>query len=89
MFKLTMKDVMAKPFDMNPVTKLWLTIINNSLLCQRLSEYMKCTKIAIVFVHLVQWKMNVLFPLMKDKLCNQLGPRLNMIVRMFAQEFFT
>jgi len=25
---------------------------------------------------------------MKDKLCNRLGPRLNMIVCMFAQEFF-
>jgi hypothetical protein len=32
---------MAKPFDMIPITKLWVTITNNSLLCQRLSEYMK------------------------------------------------
>jgi hypothetical protein len=26
---------------------------------------------------------------MKDKLCNQLGPHLEMIVHMFAQKFFT
>jgi hypothetical protein len=25
---------------------------------------------------------------MKDKLCNQLGPHLNLVVRTFAQEFF-
>jgi hypothetical protein len=47
MFKLVMKaqpiKVMAKPFDMNPSTKLWVTITNNSLLCQHLSEYMKLT----------------------------------------------
>jgi hypothetical protein len=57
-------EAMAKPFNMNPITKLWMTIINNSLLCQHLSEYMKITKIIIVFVHLVQWKMKVLSPLL-------------------------
>jgi hypothetical protein len=52
MFKLTMKaqaiKARAKPFNMNLVTKLWMTIIKNSLLCQRLSEYMKITKITII-----------------------------------------
>jgi hypothetical protein len=64
MFKLTMKEAISEPFDMNPITKLWMKIINNSLLCQCLSEYMKITKIRIVFVHLVQWKMNILSPLL-------------------------
>jgi hypothetical protein len=68
MFKLTIKaqaiKAMAKPFNMNLVTKLWMTIINNSLLCQRLSEYMKIAKLTIVFVHLVQWKMNMLSSLL-------------------------
>jgi len=45
MFKFVMKTqaikAMATPFDMIPITKLWVTITNNSLLCQRLSEYMK------------------------------------------------
>jgi hypothetical protein len=35
-FKFTMKmqvpKVMAKPFDTNPMTKLWVTISNNALL---------------------------------------------------------
>jgi hypothetical protein len=41
---------MAKPFDTNLVTKLWVTIINNSFLCQHLSEYIKLAKITIVYV---------------------------------------
>ncbi len=52
MFKLTMKaqatKAMAKQFDTNFVTKLWVTITNNSFLCQRLREYIKLAKIAIV-----------------------------------------
>ncbi len=68
MFKFTIKaqaiKAMVKLFNMNLVTKLWMTIINNSLLCERLSEYIKIAKITIVFVHLVQWKMNVLYPLL-------------------------
>ncbi len=47
MFRLVMKaqeiKAMAEPFDINPNTKLWVTITNNSLLCQRLNEYMKLT----------------------------------------------
>jgi hypothetical protein len=39
---------MAKPFDINPVTKLWVTISNNALFIQRLSEYLKLVEIAVV-----------------------------------------
>jgi len=39
---------MAKPFDINPMTKLWVTISNNALLTQRLSEYLKLAEIAMV-----------------------------------------
>jgi len=41
---------MVEPFDMNPIIKLWMKITNNSLLCQRLNEYMKLAKITIVFL---------------------------------------
>jgi len=45
MFKLVMQaqaiKAMVEPFDMNPSTKLWVTITNNSLLCRHPSEYMK------------------------------------------------
>ncbi len=76
MFKFIMKaqatKVMVKQFDMNLVTKLWVTITNNSLLCQHLSEYMKLTKVAIVFVFFLVEDQHFffIFSFMKDKLCN-------------------
>jgi len=39
---------MAKPFDVNPMTKLWMTITNNGLLIQQLNEYMNLAEIIIV-----------------------------------------
>ncbi len=54
MFKLTMKTQatksMAKPSNTNPLRKSWVTITNNSLLCQCLNEYMKLAKIIVVFM---------------------------------------
>jgi hypothetical protein len=48
-FKLTMKmqapKAMAKPFDTNPMTKLWVIINNNALFTQRLSEYLKLVEL--------------------------------------------
>jgi hypothetical protein len=39
---------MAKPFDANPMTKLWVTINDNGLLIQQLNEYMNLVEIVIV-----------------------------------------
>jgi hypothetical protein len=43
--KFTMKmhvpKAMVKPFDINLATKLWVTINNNGLFIQQLSEYLK------------------------------------------------
>lgn len=82
---------MVEPFDVNPITKLWVKITNNSLLYQHLSEYMKLAKIIVVYVHGLMEDHCIFFILAfkKDKWCNQLGPHLNMIVRMFVQKFFT
>jgi hypothetical protein len=41
---------MAEPFDINPVTKLWVTISNSVLFTQRLIEYLKLGEIAMVSV---------------------------------------
>jgi hypothetical protein len=82
---------MAKPFDTNLVTKLWVTITNNSFLCLCLSEYIKLAKIAIVYVFglLEDELIFSTFAIIKDKLCSQLGPHLEMTICMFGQEFFT
>jgi hypothetical protein len=77
---------MVEPFDVNPITKLWVKITNNSLLCNHLSEYTKLAKIIVVYVH-GSMEDDCIFSTLafkKDKWCNQLGPHLNMIVRMFV-----
>jgi hypothetical protein len=52
MFKLTMKaqasKPMADPFDRYQLIKLWIRISKNDLFTQRLSEYLKLTKIISV-----------------------------------------
>jgi hypothetical protein len=52
--KLTMKmqapKDMDESFDTNLMTKLWVTINNNALLTQWLSEYLKLAKIAMVLM---------------------------------------
>jgi hypothetical protein len=76
MFKFIMKaqatKVMVKQFDMNLVMKLWVTITNNSFLCQHLSEYMKLTKVTIVFLFnsVEDEHTFVIFAFMEEKLCN-------------------
>jgi hypothetical protein len=94
-FKFTMKTqvpkAMAEPFDTNPVTKLWVTINNNALLTQQLSEYLKLAEIMIVLVleSIEDKRTFSTFAFMKDKLHNRLGPHLDTVVPMFAQEFYT
>jgi hypothetical protein len=82
---------MAKPFDTNLVTKLWITISNNVLLTQRLSKYLKLVEIVVVsmlgFVEDEQTFSTLAF--MKDKLRNRLGLHLDTTLYMFAQKFYT
>ncbi len=93
-FKLTMKTqvpkAMAEPFDTDPMTKSWVTISNNAILIERLSEYLKLADIVVVsilgFVE-DEWTFSM-FAFMKDKLCTRLGLHLDTIVCMFAQKFY-
>jgi hypothetical protein len=52
MFKLAMEaqasKAMADPFDSYQLTKLWVRISKSDLFTQRLSAYLKLTKIVIV-----------------------------------------
>jgi hypothetical protein len=66
---------MVEPFDTNLIIKLWMTITNNSLLCQYLNEYMKLAEITIIS-RLGSMEDEHIFSIlafMKNKLCNQLG----------------
>jgi hypothetical protein len=39
---------MVEPFDINLVTKLWVTINNNALFIEWLSEYLNVVEIVVV-----------------------------------------
>jgi hypothetical protein len=75
--------------DKNLVTKMWVTINNNTLLIEWLSEFLKLAKIVMVSVlGSVEDKCTFsMFIFMKNKLHNRLGPNLDTIVQMFAQSF--
>ncbi len=51
-FKLTMETqapkAMVELFDTNPTTKSWVTINNNAIFIQQLSEYLKLANIVVV-----------------------------------------
>jgi hypothetical protein len=65
---------MVEPFDINIMTKLWVTINNNDLITQQLSEYLKLVEIVMMSIFFWRW-MDFLHTLafMRDKLHNWLG----------------
>lgn len=67
-----------------------MTMINNGLLIQQLSEYMKLVEITIVLLRGFMEDEHIfsIFGFMKDKLHNRLGYHLNTIVYMFTHKFF-
>ena len=46
--KLYTNSVMAKPTDVNPVTKLWDKVETNQLLLNQLSEFINLAEIAMI-----------------------------------------
>ncbi len=66
---------MVKPPYTNPMTKLWMKMINNGLLIQQLSEYMKLGEKTIVsLLRFMEDEYTFFaFAFMKDKLHNWLG----------------
>jgi hypothetical protein len=95
LFRLTMKEnahsMMKKPFDINPVTRMWRCIEANSFLRHSLSEYVKVAKIAIVIVlgSVQDERTFSTLTFMKNKLRNRLTTNLAMVVGMKSQSFFT
>jgi hypothetical protein len=66
---------MAKPFDTNLVTKLWVTININALFIQQINEYLKLVDIIVVLVlgYVKDERTFSTLAFMKDKLPNKLG----------------
>ncbi len=82
---------MVEPFDMNPITKLWVTITNNSLVCQSLNECMKLTNNSNwIYVWLDgRWRYFLHSCIHERWIAQLVGIIFWYDFHMFAQEFFT
>jgi len=72
-------------FEMNPLTKLWCTIIANQVFCHTFPKYIKLAKIAIVHVlNLMEdeWCFSS-FSFFKRKLQNALN-HLQLVMGMYS-----
>jgi hypothetical protein len=82
---------MVEHFDINLMTNLWMTLNNNGLLTQWLSEYVKLVENSHCFNAWIcaRWSHFLPYAFTKDKLCNWFGQFLDTTIRMCAQYFFT
>jgi hypothetical protein len=95
LFKLTMRSnsraAMEEPRDLNPMSKLWRTVGQNSLMLSRLSEWIKVAELAVTAVlgSVEDERTFSSLSFMKSKVRNRLGGHLDTCVKVYAQEFFT
>jgi hypothetical protein len=91
LFKLTMKSnnkgAMEEPRDRNPLTKLWQKVSQNTLMVQRLSEFIKIAVTAVLGSVEDECTFSTL-GFMKSKLRNRLTNHLDTTVKMFSQPFY-
>jgi hypothetical protein len=82
---------MDQPMDFNPISRLWKKLTSNALLCARLSEFIKVVELVVVqimgFVEDERTFSTLTF--MKTRMWNRLCEHLDLVVRMFAQPFYT
>ncbi len=76
--------------DENLVIKLWRQFATNSLLVVHLSKFMKLVELAIVQIinNIQDERTFSSLTFMKFKFWNQLVGHLNIVIRMFTQDFF-
>jgi hypothetical protein len=95
LFVLTMKNnaqlTMQKPFNLNPVTKLWKTLSSSQILEHQILEYIKLTELLVCAIYWFNRTSTIFFTFtfMKNKLKNQLILHLELVIQMFNQKDFT
>jgi hypothetical protein len=74
----------------NPLTKLWQVVENNSMLCHDLSEYIQLAEVAAILVlgSVEDDRTFSTLLFMKDKLRNWLQIHLPLVVSMHGQIFY-
>jgi hypothetical protein len=95
LFKLTMKEnaasMLKKPYTVNPVTRMWLSIDGNSYLRHSLSEFMKVAELGITMVlgSVQDVRTFSTMSFLKTKVRNRLTTHLPLVVSMKCQNFYT
>jgi hypothetical protein len=93
-FKLSMLNnsqwAVDHNFGVNPLTRLWQKLSSNALLASKLSEFVKLAEIAAVTVmgSVEDERTFSTLNYMKSKVRNNLQEHLDLVVRMFGQDFF-
>ena len=79
-----------KPFDVNPLTKIWRVANANILLAGRFPTYLKLVEIVVVMIlGLIENKRTFSsLTFLKPRLCNALDGHLSMVVCMYSQKLF-
>jgi hypothetical protein len=94
LFKLTMREnatsMLKKPFTINPVTRMWMSIDGNSYLRHSLSEFLKVAELGIVMVlgSVQDERTFSTVTFIKTKFRNRLTTHLPLVVDMKSQKFF-
>ncbi len=83
--------IMKLPMDCNPCTKISTTLSNNQLFYHRLFGWLKLIELFVVMVmgNIEDERCFSNLGLMKNNLRNILTTHLDLVVKMFAQKFFT
>jgi hypothetical protein len=81
---------MHKPFDANPVTKLWRTLTSFQILEVKIQKYTKLAKLDVVqVIGSIENECCFSTPIfMKTKLRNILTMHLELVIRMFSLKTF-
>jgi hypothetical protein len=74
----------------SPTTKLWECLISNAIVVEKLSKFLKLVEIAIIMVfgNMEDERTFSMIRLIKSKFYNYLTTHLDLVVKMYAQQFY-
>jgi hypothetical protein len=79
---------MAPPFDTNLLMRMWCLVTTSQILVSNFLEYVKLVELTMVQV-VGSVEDEPCFSTLESKLHNRLTTHLPLVVRMFAQHFYT
>ncbi len=79
------------PHDCNPTTRMWRQMANSQILSLKMFEFLELVELVIVMVlgSVEDERTFSILTFMKSKLRNRLTTHLDLVVKMYAQDFFT